>query len=94
MGYEENGRTQAEEHRLVMDRREALELTGVQELESFDEAEVVVQTTQGRLVISGDSLHVGRLDLAHGKLQMDGLVTALRYEESVPGGSLWSRLFR
>lgn len=95
MSYEESSKTAVRPaHRLIMEQRERLSISGVENVESFDDTEVIIQTCQGRLIISGDSLHVGKLSIETGELTVDGLVTGLTYEESVSGGSLWTRLFK
>lgn len=95
MSYEESSKaTMRSAHRLIMEQRERLSISGVENVESFDDTEVIIQTCQGRLIISGDGLHVGKLSLDSGELNVDGLVTGLTYEESVTGGSLWTRLFK
>ena len=94
MSYEEAARAARPVHRLIIDRREHMSVSGVESVDSFDDTEVIIQTAQGRLVVSGDNLHVGKLSLDTGEVSIDGLVTGLVYEESVSGGSLWTKLFK
>lgn len=94
MSYEESTRQARPAHRVIMEQRGHMSVSGVESVDSFDDSEVVIQTTQGRLVVEGDDLHVGKLSLDAGEVTIDGLVTGLRYEESVSGGSLWTRLFK
>lgn len=93
MAYEEKARAGQKPHGVIMEERAKLSVTGVEDVERFDEDEVVLLTSRGSLVIRGSGLHIGRLSLDTGELTLDGLVTELCYEESAPGGSLWSRLF-
>ncbi len=82
-------------HLLRCDERRRLSLSGVTEVESFDENAVVAATTAGTLVIRGSELHVSVLSLDTGDLQIEGRVDALQYEDEGPGKSgLFSRLFR
>ncbi len=81
-------------HSVVLEGREKLFVTGVEAAESFDEAELILHTAQGVLRVGGGELHVERLDLEAGELSLTGLVSALDYLETEPGGSLFSRLFR
>ncbi len=94
MSYEENTRQARPAHRVIMEQRGHMSVSGVESVDSFDDSEVIIQTSQGRLVVEGDDLHVGKLSLDTGEVTIDGLVTGLRYEESVSGGSLWTRLFK
>ncbi len=81
-------------HSLILEGRESLFVTGVEAAESFDDSELIVHTAQGALRVGGSELHVERLDLESGELKLSGLVSALDYLETEPGGSLFSRLFR
>ena len=59
----------------------------------FDENTVLLRTTAGELCIRGQELHIDRIDLEAGILELRGRVNELSYEERTVGGSLWSRLF-
>lgn len=93
MAYEEKARAGQKPHSVIMEERARMSITGVEDVERFDEDEVILLTSRGSLVVRGSSLHIGRLSLETGALTLDGSVTELSYEESAPGGSLWSRLF-
>lgn len=93
MSYEESTRQTQPAHRVIMEQRGHISVSGVESVDSFDDSEIVIQTAQGRLTIEGSDLHVGRLNLDSGEVTIDGLVIALRYDES-SGGSLWTRLFK
>ena len=55
-------------------------LTGVTEVESFDDGQVVLSTHGGRLVITGAGLHVSSLVLEEGKLSLEGTIDGMHYE--------------
>lgn len=93
MGLEEKSRS-AMQHNVILEGRARLSVSGVEDVESFDEHEVVMQTGQGNLIVRGSQLHIGSLSLETGELNLEGLVTDLNYEETAPSGSLWSRLFK
>ena len=82
-------------HHLELEGRERLRVTGVEEVERFDEEEIVMNTTAGTLVVGGTNLHIGKLNLDGGELHVDGLIHTLLYEEQTPGqsGGLLRRLF-
>ena len=81
-------------HRLELDSRERLVVTGVEEVERFDEEEIVMRTTAGTLVVGGTELHIGKLNLDGGELHVDGRIDSVAYEEEGPGRSgFFSRLF-
>ena len=81
-------------HELRLENRARLNVTGVREVESFDESAVVLHTAKGVLVIRGQSLHVQTLSIDGGQVAVDGTVDALVYEETQKQGGFFSRLFR
>ena len=83
------------QHRLVLEGREHLTVSGVEDVERFDDSAVVMSTCAGLLVVTGQGLHIGKLSLDGGELHVDGRIDALTYEDApeVRGGGLFSRLF-
>ena len=81
-------------HRLVLNERSTLTMTGVTEVVSFDELAVVVKTALGTLVIQGKELQLKQLSPDGGQVAVDGVVTALSYEEPRQRGTWASRLFK
>lgn len=82
-------------HRLTMDNREFLSLTGISKVQSFDPKEIVLETIQGLLSIKGEKLGIKHLDLKEGLVEVEGHVDALIYPRN--GGSrqnLWGKIFR
>ena len=81
-------------HKLTLDGRSRLNLTGVTEVESFDENMIVLHTTKGTLVIRGSGLHLQQLSLDGGQVHVDGTVDSMTYEEDIRDpGSFFARLF-
>lgn len=64
---------------ISIDRREKAVLTGVTDVERFDENEVVLETHCGRLVLTGSQLHVASLQLEEGRLLVDGTIDGVTY---------------
>ena len=81
-------------HRLELTGREHLLVSGVEDVERFDETGIVMSTSAGVLVVTGENLHIGRLSLEGGELHVDGRIDAVTYEEetALRGGFL-SRIF-
>ena len=82
------------QHRLELEGRERLLVSGVEEVERFDEEEIVMNTTAGTLVVGGTGLHIGKLNLDGGELHVDG--ATLLYEDRMPKGTqggLFRRFF-
>lgn len=80
-------------HHLNLEGRSRLSVSGVEEVDSFDENTIVMQTSQGTLVVSGQGLHIEKLSLDGGDLTVEGTVDALSYEENRrERGGFFSRL--
>ena len=79
-------------HKLTLNNRKELHMTGVTEVISFDEQAVVVKTSMGLLTIHGQNLQLRNLSLEGGQIAVDGTLTAFVYEEPRKGGAL-RRLF-
>lgn len=95
---QEPGRvTQNQNHKLTMNNRNKVELTGVTEVVSFDNQLIELETTEGAVRFTGNDLHVKRLTLERGEVELEGRVREIIYHESRKGktaGGALSRLFR
>ena len=80
-------------HRLTLNERRQLSLTGVTEVVSFDETTVVLKTALGTLTVQGSDLQLKTLSLDGGQVAVDGSVSALVYEEPREHRNLLGRLF-
>ena len=83
-------------HKLSLDGRKKLTVSGVEDVERFDETTIVMATCAGTLIVTGEELHIGKLSLDGGELHVEGHIDALEYEEtggSGSGGGFFSRLF-
>jgi len=81
-------------HTMVVEERGLLRLTGVNEVERFDEGEILISTVEGRLAVRGQGLRVVSLRVESGELTVEGSVDGCVYLSSDrERGSVWSRLF-
>ena len=80
-------------HKLQLNERQQLTMTGVTEVVSFDETTVVLQTGLWTLMVHGQNLQLKTLSLEGGQVAVDGSVSALIYEEPRQSGG-WRRLLR
>lgn len=81
-------------HRLELTGRERLTVSGVEDVERFDETGIVMSTSAGTLVVTGEDLHIGKLSLDGGELHVEGRVDSVTYEDDGAGrGGFFSRLF-
>ena len=77
---ERSGEALACAHTLEMENREKIRLTGVSDVSGFDENDM------GELSSRGEALHIDRIDLEAGILELRGRVNELSYEERTGGG--------
>lgn len=80
-------------HKLQLNERRNLTMTGVTEVVSFEDTAVVLQTSLGTLIVQGQELKLKTLSLEGGQVAVDGNISALVYEEPRQGGG-WRRLLR
>ncbi len=85
-------------HKLMLTNRRTCTISGVNDVLSFDVNEILLETEQGMLMIKGNELHVSRLSLDKGEVDIDGRIDSLTYSEtagySAKGESLLARLFK
>lgn len=85
-------------HKLMLSNRRTGTITGVCDVISFDITEVLLETEQGMLMIKGADLHVNRLTLEKGEIDIEGRIDSLAYSDvnsyEKRGESLIGRLFK
>ena len=85
-------------HKLILSNRRTGTITGVADVISFDITEVLLETEQGMLMIKGADLHVNRLTLEKGEVDIEGRIDSLAYSEVTSfqkqSESLIGRLFK
>lgn len=79
-------------HRLSLNERKELTVTGVTEVVSFDEEAVVLKTSLGSLTVHGRQLQLKNLSANGGQVEILGSVDALIYQPNKPTGSWIRRL--
>ena len=82
-------------HHVVIEDRKSLTVSGVEDVERFDENTIVLSTSRGAMVVAGENLHIEKLSLDGGDLKVDGDIDSVSYEEESGGrGGFFSRLLR
>ena len=88
----------ARPHKLELLNREKGSVTGIQDVVSFDENQMILDTDMGLLTIKGKNLHMNRLTLEKGEADLEGQIDSLAYSSNESlhksGESLFNRLFR
>ena len=87
-------------HKLTLSDRNACYLTGVKNILSYNENEIVLNTEEGMLLIKGNSLCIKRVELNRntGEADIYGIIDSLTYGEpsdtKTKEKSLLARLFK
>lgn len=88
----------AKTHKLVLNNRRTSLVTGVLDVLSFDLNEILLETEQGMLMVKGSDLHVNRLSLEKGEVDLSGTIDSISYSEvhasGKQGENILSKLFR
>ena len=90
-------KNQSKAHKILLSNRKTAAFTGILDVLSFDVSEILLETEQGMLLIKGNDLHVNRLTLEKGEVDVEGRIDSLSYSDA--GGkktaeSLLGRIFR
>lgn len=68
-------------HTLNLEGRKSLSVSGVKDVESFDDREITACTDMGTLIIKGENLNIKKLNLDTFDLDVTGKICALDYRE-------------
>ena len=85
-------------HKVTMTNRRTCTVNGVNDVLSFDLREILLETEQGMLTIKGADLHVNRLTLEKGEVDIEGRIDSMAYSEVTDfhkaGASILGRPFK
>ena len=91
----EEKRTVKMPHNVILEDRKSLMITGVSDVDSFDDQTITVYTDLGEMTIRGTGLHIGKLSLETGELNITGNIVALGYSDNrEKQGGFFSRMFK
>ena len=91
----EEKRTVKMPHNVILEDRKSLMITGVSDVDSFDDQTITVYTDLGEMTIRGTGLHIGELSLETGELNITGNIFALGYSDNrEKQGGFFSRMFK
>lgn len=74
-------RLDGREHTVHIDGRQRVSVSGVEDVDSFNENEVIFLTSMGMITVLGEDLHIARLDLEAGQLVVEGTIQAVDYSD-------------
>ena len=83
-------------HNLFLKDREKVEISGVDEVNSFDENKITAFTTLGFISIKGFNLHIQKFNTNTKELNIVGKIDEIKYSNNKKheGKSFLSRLFK
>ncbi len=84
-------------HSVLIDNREKVTITGVEDVDSFDEHSVLLVTDLGYITLHGEDLHISKLNLDDGQLVVEGEIYGMEYSDADrmgKGGGFFGKLFR
>ena len=84
-------------HKVVIDDRAKIVITAVEDVDSFNENEVILLSGQGFITITGDDLHISKLNLDDGQLVVSGNIQSVDYadhEEERSKRGVFGKVFR
>ena len=90
-------RVEVRPHKVTIEGRERITVTSVDDIDSFNEREVIFLTGFGMMTVLGEDLHIARLNLEEGGLSVEGRIQTVDYadhEEQRRGGkSFFGKVF-
>ena len=84
-----------EAQNIILENRKKASISGVEDIDSFDEQTVVLYTCLGMLTVEGYNLHINRLNVETGEVIIEGDIDSFRYSEGgMKKGSFLQRLLK
>lgn len=68
-------------HNIIMENRKKTAISGVLDIDSFNEQGVIVLTEMGVLIIKGTDLHINKLNVESGDVNIEGEINSLTYTD-------------
>ena len=84
-------------HDIKIKNRKEIEVTGVKEIDSFDQEEFLLQTVMGYVIVRGEKLQLKTLNVQDGLVIIHGKIDDFSYmDDTKPQSakSLFSKLFK
>lgn len=84
------------EHKVIMTNRSSLLISGIEDVESFDEDQVIAYTVDGIMTIKGVDFKINRLNVDIGELEIEGDIDSIAYANGhkSDNGGFWGKIFK
>lgn len=95
LNYDDKTKSIGKPHNIIMENRNMITVSGVSDIDSFDEQSVLLFTEMGDLEIRGSNLHINKLNVDSGEVNIQGDIYALVYNDNVKtSGGILSKIFK
>ena len=84
------------EHKIILNFRESLSITGVKEIINFDDKNINLKTICGEMSVDGENIHINVLNVENGEFEISGKINGINYLDIDDGDrkTLLSRIFK
>ncbi len=88
-------RISSSNQKIVLEDRSNLLISGVEQVDSFNENTIILSTVKGGLSIKGEGLNVSKVNLDEGNVRITGIINSILYnnKEGAPK-NLMGRIFK
>lgn len=81
-------------HDLIIESRKKVTMTGINDVESFDEETIIAQSECGEISLRGRGLKISRLSVESGDMVVEGEIDSVVYSEGKSPGGFFSKVFK
>ena len=81
-------------HSLILKDRSSLSMTGVVDVDSFNDQNVIAYTDMGELTVTGTDLHISKVNLDSGDLSLEGNISGLIYSDKKKETGIFAKLYK
>lgn len=81
-------------HNIILENRQKIRISGVNDMDSFDTSQIVLYTEQGELIIKGKGFKMNNLNTETGEFSMEGEISAMVYSQNRSKANVFTKLFR
>ncbi len=91
----EENKTRFKSQNITIEDRSRMTVTGVEQVESFNDHAIILTTINGGMNIKGEGLNISKLNLDNGEVKIDGKINAMSYtgREATPK-NIMGKLFK
>lgn len=93
---EDKKTTQKVSHNVILEGRKKLSISAVEEVGAFDDTSVTLKTGMGFLCVKGQKLHINKLSVETGDVDIEGVINSCTYKGEEESGekSFFGKLFK